>query len=181
MQHLWWVICSNAICAWRYGCDARKLADTPFYFGYHNTSLHEYASLDQSSCEWIRADARHLNLTIQHLPDFGLQLCKSIPDIPWHHTSIRIQQIPESSRINAVSAKNIASCVCVCILRVTGKVYTYSSLPIKHFTVSKKKERRAETSCSVVEFGILISVHLFCNGARSHKVSAEALYVDTSN
>lgn len=101
--------------------------------------MDEYTSLDQSSCEWIRADARHLNLTIQHLPDFGLQLCKSIPDIPWHHTSIRIQRIPESSRINAVSAKNIASGVCVCILWVTGKVYTYA---YKTLYSVKKKERK---------------------------------------
>lgn len=78
-----------------------------------NHPTDEYASLDQNSCNWIQADTRHLNLTISHLPDFGLHLCKSITDIPWHHTSIRIQQIPESSRINAASAKNSRQCVCL--------------------------------------------------------------------
>ncbi|KAK2876146.1 hypothetical protein Q8A67_020242 [Cirrhinus molitorella] len=41
----------------------------------------------------------------KYVTDCGFQLCKSVLDIPWHHTSIRIQQIPESSRINAASAK----------------------------------------------------------------------------
>lgn len=113
--------------------------------------------LNQS--EWIRADTRCLNLTIQYPPDFSLQLCKSISDIPWHHTSIRIQRIPESSRINAASAKK--SGVCVPIFMFTGIVYS-----IKHFTVSKNRNK--ELCCRIWD---LIRVHLIHYRASCHKGS----------